>query len=61
MGEFKTNTEIYFKQHNIQADVKQDDVLGPKKVKAIDILFGSKNDKVVNNMSDIFPQSKKDN
>ena len=57
MDIFLVNKDRYFKEHNIKAEVKSGDILAPKQVTVLDILLGNKQDKLVNNMSDIFPQT----
>ncbi len=59
MKDINTNKEQFLKSYGFNLDIKKEDkdVLSKKQVKVKDIL-GSKNDKVINRMSDIFPQNK---
>ena len=61
MKDIHPNKEQLLQRYNFKLDIKKDkDVLGKKEVKIKDIL-GNKNDKVINKMSDIFPQNQTDN
>lgn len=61
MKDINPNKEQFLQNFGFKLDINKEskDVLSKKEVKVKDIL-GSKDDKVINKMSDIFPQNKND-